>query len=87
MDELVGDLLLWIPNHGHSSIGRPGRTYIDQLSNDVGMPVDDLKPAMEDRDVTSGGKECVWSGQSARFGKVSKGSNLFKEITEKEGIY
>ena len=50
-DELVGDLLLWIPNHGHSSIGRPRRTYIDKLSNDVGMPVDDLKPSMEDRDV------------------------------------
>ena len=50
-DELVGDLLLWIPNHGHSGIGRPRRTCIDQLSNDVGMPVDDLKPSVEDRDV------------------------------------
>ena len=50
-DELVGDLLLWMPNHGHSSVGRPRRTYIDQLSNDVGIPVDELKPVMEDRDV------------------------------------
>ena len=30
-DELVSDFLLWTPTHGHASIGRPTRTYPQQL--------------------------------------------------------
>ena len=52
--ELVSDLLLWTPKHGHTRVGRPCRTYIEQLLQDTGWKVEELKSvkaAMEDRDV------------------------------------
>ena len=49
--ELVSDLLLWTPKHGHTTVGRPHKTYIDQLAQDAGMQIQDLKNAMEDRNV------------------------------------
>ena len=30
-DELISDVLLWIPSHGRAKVGRPARTYIQQL--------------------------------------------------------
>ena len=27
-DELISDVLLWTPSHGHASVGRPDRTYL-----------------------------------------------------------
>ena len=30
-DELIRDVLLWIPTHGRAKAGRPARTYIQQL--------------------------------------------------------
>ena len=30
-DELISDVLLWTPTHGHAKAGRPARTYIQQL--------------------------------------------------------
>jgi len=50
-EEIVGDLLLWRPNHGHSKVGKPRMTYIHQLTKDVGIPIEEIKTAMEDRDV------------------------------------
>ena len=35
-DELIRDVLLWIPTHGHAKAGRPARTYIQQLCEDTG---------------------------------------------------
>ena len=31
-DELIRDVLLWIPTHGRAKAGRPARTYIQQLN-------------------------------------------------------
>lgn len=50
-NELASDLLLWMPIHGHSSIGRTRQTYINQLARDVGILIEDLKNAVEDRNV------------------------------------
>ena len=33
--ELISDVILWNPRHGQSRVGRPHRTYIDQLCDDA----------------------------------------------------
>ena len=47
-DELIRDVLLWIPTHGRA--GRPARTYIQQLCEDTGCCPEDLPRAMNDRE-------------------------------------
>ena len=49
-DELIRDVLLWIPTHGRAKVGRPARTYIQQLCEDTGCCPEDLPRAMNDRD-------------------------------------
>ena len=49
-DELIRDVLLWIPTHGHAKAGRPARTYIQQLCEDTGCCPEDLPRAMNDRE-------------------------------------
>ena len=34
-DELISDVLLWKPAYGHAGVGRPAKTYIDQLCADT----------------------------------------------------
>ena len=49
-DELIRDVLLWIPTHGRANAGRPARTYIQQLCEDTGCCPEDLPRAMNDRE-------------------------------------
>ena len=49
-DELIRDVLLWIPTHGRAKAGRPARTYIQQLCEDTGCCPEDLSRAMNDRE-------------------------------------
>ena len=49
-DELIRDVLLWIPTHGCVKAGRPARTYIQQLCEDTGCCPEDLPRAMNDRE-------------------------------------
>ena len=49
-DELIRDVLLWIPTHSRAKAGRPARTYIQQLCEDTGCCPEDLPRAMNDRD-------------------------------------
>ena len=49
-DELIRDVLLWIPTHGRAKAGRPARTYIQQLCEDTGCCPEDLPKAMKDRE-------------------------------------
>ena len=49
-DELVSDVLLWIPAYGQSKAGQPARTYILQLCDDMGCNPEDLPEAMNDRE-------------------------------------
>ena len=49
-DELISDVLLWIPSHGRAKAGRPTRTYIQQLCEDTGCSPEDLPEAMNDRE-------------------------------------
>ena len=49
-DELISDVLLWTPTHGYARVGRPARTYIQQLCEDTGCNPEDLPEAMNDRE-------------------------------------
>ena len=48
-DELISDVLLWTPTYGRAKLGRPARTYIQQLCEDTGCSPEDLPEAMNDR--------------------------------------
>ena len=49
-DELIGDVLLWTPTYGRANAGRPARTYIQKLCEDMGCSPEDLPEAMNDRE-------------------------------------
>ena len=49
-DELISDVLLWTPTHGHAKAGRPARIYIQQLCEDTVCCPEDLPEAMNDRE-------------------------------------
>ena len=49
-DELISDVLLWTPSHGHAKAGRSARTYIQQLCEDTGCSPENLPEAMKDRE-------------------------------------
>ena len=67
-DELISDVLLWTPAHGYAGVGRPARTYIQQLCEDTGCNPEDLPEAMDDRekwretvrDIRAGGATWWW---------------------------
>ena len=49
-DELIRDVLLWIPTHGRTKAGWPARMYIQQLCEDTGCCPEDLPRAMNYRE-------------------------------------
>ena len=49
-DELISDVLLWIPSFGLAKAGRPALTYIQQLCENEGCRPEDLPEAMNDRE-------------------------------------
>ena len=48
-DELISDVLLWTPTYGWAKAGRPARTHIQQLCEDMGCSPEDLPEAMNNR--------------------------------------
>ena len=48
-DELISNILLWTSTHGRASLGRPTRTYLQQLCKDTGCNLEDPLEAMDDR--------------------------------------
>ena len=49
-DELIRDVLLWTPTYGRAKAGRPARTNILQLCEDMGCSPEDMPEAMNDRE-------------------------------------
>ena len=47
-NELISDVLLWIPIYGRAKAGRPARTYIQQLCENTGCSPEDPPEAMDD---------------------------------------
>ena len=66
--ELISDILLWTPSYGWTKAGRPARTYIQQLCEDMGCSPEDLPEAMNDweewrervEDIRAGGMTWWW---------------------------
>ncbi len=48
-EEAVSQVILWQPTHGQKSRGRPPTTYVDLLTKDTGLRVEELATAMLDR--------------------------------------
>ena len=46
----VGPMVQWTPSHRRAKVGRPTRTYIQQLYADTGFSLEDLPGVMDDRD-------------------------------------
>ena len=59
-DELFSDVFQWTPTHGRAKVGRPARTYIQQLCEDTGCSPEDLPKAMNDREGWWEGYPCWW---------------------------
>ena len=55
-DRPISHILLWTPSHGWAKVGRPAKTYIQQLCADQACSLWDIPGAMDDRD---GWKESV----------------------------
>ena len=49
-DELISDVLLWTPTYGRAQVGRPARTYIRQLCEEMWCSPEDLPEAINDRE-------------------------------------
>ena len=48
--KLISDVHLWTPTYGRAKAGRPARTYIQQLCEDMGCSPEDLPEATNDRE-------------------------------------
>ena len=49
-DELINDVLLWTLAYGQAKVGRPARTYIQQVCEDTGCSPEDQPEAINDRE-------------------------------------
>ena len=67
------------PSHGRAKVGRPARTYIQQLCEDTGCSPEDLPEAMNDRekwwkrvrDICADGTTRCWSFLSLCWGSIT----------------
>ena len=62
-DELISDIFQWTSSYGRAKVGRPARTYIQQLSADTRCSLEDLPGAMDDRE--------GWREKEIRAGSVT----------------
>ena len=49
-EEIAHNLLFWMPTNGKNKRGRPQKTYIDQLIEDTGLQMEELKILMANRE-------------------------------------
>ena len=67
-DELISDVFLWTTTYGRAKVGRPARTYTQQLCKDMGCSPEDQPETMNDRekwrervrDIRAGGTTWWW---------------------------
>ena len=48
-NELISDIFLRTSTHGHTSVGHPAKSYINQIRAETGFHLEDLSRAMADR--------------------------------------
>ena len=79
-DELISDIFQWTPSHEQAKVGRPVRTYIQQLCADTGCSLEDPPGAMDNRDkwwervreIHASSATWWWWSSSSSDGKVIK---------------
>ena len=79
-DKLISDKLLWTPSLGRAKVGRPARTYIQQLCADTGYSLEDLSGTMDDRDgwrervreIRAGSATWWWFNKNSNYLTVCK---------------
>ena len=49
-EEIAYNLLFWIPENKKHKRGRPQKTYIDQVIEDTGLQMEELKTLMANRE-------------------------------------
>ena len=49
-NELISEILLWTPTYGHTSVGQPPKTYIQQICVDTGFCLENQLRAIDDTD-------------------------------------
>ena len=49
-DELLSNVVQWIPPHGRAKVGRPARNYIQELCANTWCSLEDLPGVMDNRD-------------------------------------
>ena len=59
-DEFIRDVRLWASLQGRASVGRPARTYRQQLCADTVCSLEDLPGAMDDWEV-------LWEGELGKL--------------------
>ena len=64
-NELASTILLWQPQHGKRSRGRPAKTYIYQLVEDTECTIDELANAMK-----MDGENVSMNAEQVRSGKL-----------------
>ena len=75
MEELISDILLWIPPHGYASVGWQAKVYAYQLSVDTRYCLEDISGGMDDRD--------GWWEKVRELSTVSDEKNLFWQLASK----
>ena len=65
-NKFISDVHLWTPTHGHTSVGRPARNCIHQVSVDTRCHLEDPPGMMDDKDGWRE-RESGNSGQSVRL--------------------
>ena len=63
-EEIAHNLLFWMPTNGKNKRGRPQKTYIDQLIENTGLQMEELKILMANREE---GKSFINSNFPKRF--------------------
>ena len=48
--EHIFNVVQWTPSHGQARVGRPTRSYLQQLCSDIGCRRENLPRSMDDRD-------------------------------------
>ena len=48
-NEIISEVISWIPKHGHTNVAHPRINYIDQLNEYGGLNLDKVRSAMMDK--------------------------------------
>ena len=67
MNELISNVLLWIPTHGRTSVDWPTRIYLQQLCAYKGCSLEDLPGTMDDRTKTTQARWTRYAGHCWRI--------------------